>query len=131
MKEAAAAIIQNEARELLLLKRGVASRNEKGKWENLGGAVNQGESSQDCIRREAKEEIGVELDIKRVLFMVDDGNGWLTTLFLAHIASGVPEIQEPDKIEEIKWHELETALSLNLASYTRTDLERIKSGNIL
>lgn len=131
MKESAAVIIQNKHKELLLLKRGAACRNEIGKWENLGGETNEGESSEDCIQREAREEIGIKLKIKKKLFIVDDGNGWSTTLFLGYIVNGEPKIQEEDKISEIGWYPLEKILDLDLTSYTRVDFEKTLSKSLL
>ena len=37
------------------------------KWEFPGGKINPGETAEDCIIREIKEELGVEIQIKTML----------------------------------------------------------------
>lgn len=39
-----------------------------------GGALEVGESEEECLKREIKEETGLEVDIKEILFD-DPGNG--------------------------------------------------------
>lgn len=55
----AAAIIQQEER-FLITKRKFAS-HLGGLWEFPGGKIEPGETLEDCLRREVKEELGVEI----------------------------------------------------------------------
>ncbi|WP_010252849.1 (deoxy)nucleoside triphosphate pyrophosphohydrolase [Myroides injenensis] len=62
------AIIQHEDKVL------VAQRNEKGllpmKWEFPGGKVEQGETDEECIVREIKEELDMIVTIEKRLSTV-------------------------------------------------------------
>jgi ADP-ribose pyrophosphatase YjhB (NUDIX family) len=127
MKRAVASVIQNEKGRILLIQRGLSCRNEIGKWENLGGYLNAGENPCDGMLREAEEEIGVDLGIEKTLFITKDDD-WITTVFLAHIISGIPRIREPNKIIAMKWYNLKEALLINLASYTKNDLLVLEKG---
>ena len=49
-------IIENNNGEILLQK-----RKDNGKWAIIGGGMEIGESFEDAIRRETKEEAGIEL----------------------------------------------------------------------
>ena len=49
-------VIENSKGEILLQK-----RKDNGKWAIIGGGMEIGESFEEAIRREAKEEAGIEL----------------------------------------------------------------------
>jgi 8-oxo-dGTP pyrophosphatase MutT (NUDIX family) len=49
-------IIENDRGEILLQQ-----RKDNGKWGIIGGGMELGESFEDTIRREAREEAGIEL----------------------------------------------------------------------
>lgn len=74
------ALIVHEGK-LVLVKRGV--QPDKGRWSIPGGAVELGERVRDAVLREAKEESGLDIDIKvnRPLDAIDnvllDENGRL------------------------------------------------------
>lgn len=54
-------------REVLLTKRPVETVYA-GWWEFPGGKVEEGESIEECVRRELREEIGIEVaDVRRLL----------------------------------------------------------------
>jgi 8-oxo-dGTP diphosphatase len=97
------AVIINDNSEILLLKRSQNAKNEKGKWEAPGGAVNFWEKRDDAVKREMKEEIGVEVEIIDVLPVVDeilpeDKQHWVGTSYLVKIKNNQnPKIMEPKK----------------------------------
>lgn len=107
----AGAFIINSKGEVLLCKRSKNARNEKGKWEAPGGQVHFGETREQAIKREIKEELGVEIQIIRVLNIADeilkkDRQHWLPTTFLVKIKKGIPKIMEPEKCDKIGWFSL-------------------------
>lgn len=65
------ALIRDEEK-LVLVKRGV--QPGKGKWSIPGGVVELGETVRDAVLREAKEESGLDIEIKdeRPLDVVDN-----------------------------------------------------------
>jgi len=54
-----AAVIWNDARQVLLIRRTKEPR--KGEWSLPGGKVEFGESIEDAVRREIREETGLEI----------------------------------------------------------------------
>ena len=65
------AIIRNNAGQILLQQR----TYPRGKWGLPGGLMELGESTEDTIRREVKEETGLDLG-KLTLFGVYSGEGY-------------------------------------------------------
>ncbi|TLZ51370.1 MAG: NUDIX hydrolase [Methanobacteriota archaeon] len=56
----AAALIWNEARHILLVREATRS-GRTGHWSTPGGVAEPGESPEVCVRREVKEEAGIEV----------------------------------------------------------------------
>jgi len=59
---AGAMILDNQGR-VFLSKRSQNTSNQRGCWETPGGSVNFGETLEEAVRREIREEYGVEIDI--------------------------------------------------------------------
>ena len=57
-------VVENDAGELLMLKRSAAARLAPGRWGFPAGHVEAGESPEDCAVRELKEEIGSEFKVQ-------------------------------------------------------------------
>lgn len=126
----AGAFIINSKGEILLCKRSMKARNEKGKWEAPGGQVHFGETREQAIKREIKEELGVDIEIVSVLNVADeilekDKQHWLPTTFLVRIKKGEPRIMEPEKCDEIAWFSLDK-ISKNLSYITSLDLKEYR-----
>ena len=102
------ALIINDNNEILLLKRSGKIRNEDGFWSKPGGSVEFGEKVTDAIKREIKEELGVDIELLQFLgyndhIIPDENQHWVAIHYLAKIINGTPENLEPNKHSEIKW----------------------------
>jgi 8-oxo-dGTP diphosphatase len=123
-----AVIVDGEGR-LFLARRGPKAKNERGLWEFPGGGVEFGETLAEALRREIREEYGIEISVGSLLDVADhilpeEGQHWVSPAFICRIEAGEPVIREPEKCVEIGWFELEhmpedlTQISrLNLAHY--------------
>lgn len=65
-----AAIIENEKGEILLVKRKFDPK--KGYWDWPGGFLDAGESLEDSIKREIKEELNVEIELGKFVGVYSD-----------------------------------------------------------
>ena len=125
------AMIFNKKRELFLSKRSENATNERGCWEIPGGKVHFGETLQDAVKREIKEEHGIDIDLIEQFpaanhFIPNEKQHWVPTTFLAKIKKGQePKIVEPDKCDAIGWFDLKN-LPHPLSIITKIDLKVLK-----
>jgi len=87
-----------------------------GKWNGLGGKLEEGESPEECAIREVQEESGLiveELELKGVLTFpnFDGSNDWYVFAFVIRKFSG--ELTESPE-GQLQWIEDEKLLDLNL-----------------
>jgi 8-oxo-dGTP diphosphatase len=102
------AFIVNEKDEVLLMKCGSKSKNRVGHWTIPGGALDYGECFEDAVKREIREELGIEIEVVSLLVLVDDiihneGEHWITSQYHAKIISGEPKNMEPGKCDALQW----------------------------
>jgi len=90
------AIIPHMGR-VLMARRHYTSRFEPGKWEFPGGKVDFGEHPADAIKREIKEELGVDISVDRLydisnhVYSDEKGQRHVILMFyLCRIISGAP-----------------------------------------
>ncbi len=60
-----AAIIENAGR--VLIGRRKVGRQHAGKWEFPGGTLEEGESREECLKRELFEELGIVVEVGKQL----------------------------------------------------------------
>ncbi len=86
------------------------SGQRPGWWGWIGGKLEFGETLQDCAKREAREEAGVEVINLRLLcissIIVEDHH-WIDVEFLGDIASGEPHAAAPDELTDWAWFSLD------------------------
>jgi len=93
----AAAILSNEKNEVLLLNH--VLRPFSG-WGFPGGFIEKGEQAEDAIRREIREEIGIEIS-QLQLYTIRTIGTHIEILFFAK-AAGEPKVNSVE-IMEVRW----------------------------
>jgi ADP-ribose pyrophosphatase len=96
---------------------------EAGCWSIVGGKLDFLESLEACAIREAREEVGLEISIERLLCVTNhrlprENQHWVSPAFLGRILSGQPRNCEPNKTAEVTWFSLDH-LPLNLTITAR------------
>lgn len=109
-----AAIIFNKNKEVLLAQRN-AQLSQPLLWEFPGGKLKIHESPEDCLKREIREELGIEIEIKTIFTAVNFSYKEKNILLLAYIArfkSG--EISLTDH-RQVKWSVVEGLLKYDIS----------------
>lgn len=127
------ALIINDKEEVLLLKRTEKTRNQAGCWAKPGGGVEFGEKAEDAIKREVKEELGIDIELTKFLGFTNDimeaeKQHWIALNFMAKIIGGEVQNLEPEKHEEIKWFSLNN-LPEKLAQNTKDSISEYLKNN--
>lgn len=125
------ALILNDENKVLLALRSQKAKNERGKWEIPGGAVEFGETLEDALHREVHEEFGVTVSIVKRFNIVDhilpeEHQHWVAQTFLCRIVSGEPKNCEPEKCDDVGWFTIAEAEQLPLSVVTQDDIEILK-----
>jgi 8-oxo-dGTP diphosphatase len=81
------------------------------KWEFAGGKVEPGESHQEALVRELREELGITAEISDYIatgFTVSEGREIALHVYETRIVAGIPEAKEHMRLMWIKIPEIET-----------------------
>lgn len=120
------AVILNEHKEILLVLR---NRNpEKGTWSIPGGKVDPYEQLENCVVREIKEEVNLDVEVKGLLCMAEtirpeNAEHWVSSIYEVAVKGGEARNMEPDgAIGDIRWFSLDQ-LPANMACFTVPAIE--------
>jgi 8-oxo-dGTP diphosphatase len=122
------AIIIKDNKILLCKRKGAHGENE---WGTCGGHLEYGESIEGCAKREAREELGIEIDNLKFLCLSNItkyDKHYVDIEFLADIKNGSPKIKE-NFIEEILWFPLDQ-LPSPLFEPVRLAIESFNTGRV-
>jgi 8-oxo-dGTP pyrophosphatase MutT (NUDIX family) len=104
-------VIHDGEGRVLLQKRGSQARDEQGRWDVGGGAIEFGEPLDDAVRREIKEELLTDpLEVKFLTTYdahrrLPDGTPthWIAVMHAVKVDPQTVGIGEPHKIDELGW----------------------------
>jgi 8-oxo-dGTP diphosphatase len=104
-----AAIIKDN--QILMVK---MQRGDEVWWSLPGGGLEEGESFEEAVVREVKEEVNLTVKAGRHLFTYDYGAGECRVFSADLIGSNVPQLgydpeypEDEQKLQEVKWWPLE------------------------
>lgn len=124
MTQVVAALIR-DGRKFMIFQR-PATKTRAFEWEFVGGKVEKGETLEQALTRECREEIGVTVRVGSIFAEVDHEYPDITihlTLFNAEIAEGTPQKLEHNDIRSITPDEIP---QYNFCPADKDILEKIK-----
>lgn len=118
------AIVINEKNELLFLKRSEKS-GEKGRWDFCGGGLDKNEDPIEGIKREIKEESGLEVtDIKPIAVTSYDQKD--SVVMIGYQARATTNnVTLSWEHDEYHWISYEEALELDVVIFFKTMLSSL------
>ena len=95
-------VIWNEQSQILIDRR----RPEGllgGLWEFPGGKIEPGETVEECIKREIKEELGIEIEVGDRLITIDYAYSDFHVTLTVHHCRHLTGIPQPIESDEVRW----------------------------
>lgn len=116
-----AALVTNEIGEILLV-----NSPWRG-WEYPGGLIEPGETFQEALKREVREEAGVEIEITGFIGICKNLEKDIVNIdFAARYVSG--DLRTSEESTEVRWANPAEALELITFPLTRKRLQNMLSG---
>ena len=78
-----------------------------GLWEFPGGSIEEGESKEEALRREIAEELGIDINVGKEVFVIENdlpNIKIIIYLFECSINKGMPESID---CQDLKWVDME------------------------
>ncbi len=125
MKLAAGALFKDG--RLLLMKRAETRRLWPGEWSLPGGKAKEGETLDECLKREFHEETKINIDIGKKFneFTYDyDGTLAKESHFIV-TADNFNVVMDPSEHSEFKWVTEEELDNLNICQDVRDSLTKL------
>jgi 8-oxo-dGTP diphosphatase len=108
MRPFACDMVLVEDGKMLLVRRG--REPFKGEWATPGGRIEDGETAEECAKREMKEETGLDVEILKLTGIYSDPKrdprGIIAAAYLVRRVGGI--VKGGDDAEEAKWFELDS-----------------------
>ena len=104
IKVVGTAIIQNDDGDFLAIR--LNKEKQGGVIVPPGGKLEEDETLRECVIREVKEELGVDIELSSLAAVSEeyyDDGAWVFVYYNANIVAGQPKIQEPHKAIETIW----------------------------
>ena len=99
-----AALVLRDRDKILFVKRSMKKKTLPGMWAFPSGTLEKGEEVYDTIKREALEELNVDVNTEKILAETSLPELSVNLIFvLCSIKSGKPTIKEPDEIDRFEW----------------------------
>lgn len=99
-----AALVLKDGKKVLFVKRSMKKKTLPGAWAFPSGTVETGEGSFETIKREAREELDIEIEPVRIMAETELPEFSVKLNFiLCEIKNGNPRISEPDEIDRLEW----------------------------
>lgn len=123
------AIILNDKNEILLTKRSLKDDFMPGYWELAGGGIDYGETPQEGLRREIKEECGLEIEIVKPIaantYFIKDLQR-IEITFLCKAKTPI-NIKLSSEHTEYKWLKYPQIIKMEVSDYIKAILKSVEN----
>ncbi|HEX6281543.1 MAG TPA: NUDIX domain-containing protein [Nitrososphaera sp.] len=112
---------------ILMLKRNAQRTTSPNKWQTPSGFMNEGESAEEAVLREVKEETALEGTIKKsgsAFEVVDEWARWIIVPFLILVKSDKVVIDTREH-SEFRWVKVDEVSSFECVKGIEEDLKAV------
>lgn len=112
---------------MLLLKRNARRRTSPNKWQTASGFMKEGESAEEAVLREVKEETALEGTIRKsgsAFEVVDEWARWIIIPFLISVKSDKVVIDTREH-SEFRWVKVDEVSSFECVKGIEEDLKAV------
>jgi 8-oxo-dGTP diphosphatase len=112
---------------ILLLKRNAQRRTSPNKWQTPSGFINEGESAEEAVLREVKEETALDGTIKKsgsAFEVVDEWARWIILPFLVLVKSDKVVIDTREH-SEFRWVKVNDVSNFECVKGIEEDLKAV------
>ncbi|MDO5809470.1 MAG: NUDIX hydrolase [Methanobrevibacter sp.] len=118
-------IIKNSDGEILIVKRHPKSRTDPDTWELPGGKVDEGESFDDALVREIKEETNLDCKVGDLAIAIQHNYPHKRTVqMIMHLDDVEGELMISDEHTDAKYASIDEIKTLTLSSCLEKVLEK-------
>ena len=132
------ALVRNEKDEILIIRRTMMKRGkenfEGGKWDVPGGTVEESELPSAAAEREAKEEVGLDVAVEKIIFEKSNLDRKKNTVFttlvylcrpINHSEAITLDLEEHDAYKWVSKEEILAMKDDELVSYMKELMKMI------
>jgi len=129
IKDSAAILFYNKKKEILMMQRTLDAKHNPGCWSFFGGGMKKGETPLQAVKREAKEELRINLTKPRFLLTVIYDNPSFTDR-MHMFAQEFPKDVNDRELEQKEgcargWYSINDALKINLSPNVRAAFKEL------
>jgi 8-oxo-dGTP diphosphatase len=121
------AVIWNGQKQVLIDRR-LPKGDMAGLWEFPGGKVEAGETIEDCVQREVKEELGIEIKVGKHLVTIDHTYPNFRVTLTVHHCCYLVGIPQTIECEEIRWVNLEELDNFEFPAANQQIIQALRDG---
>ncbi|MGA2440674.1 MAG: NUDIX domain-containing protein [Tepidisphaeraceae bacterium] len=123
-KLACYALVRNDKGEILLLQRPTDKRHFPNKWEFPGGKLDPGETIEQAVCREAREEAGLTITPQSLAGAVDFLVGeYRVIMLILNATSQSDQVTISNEHQAYRWIRLEEAFAMDITEQVRQFIE--------
>lgn len=122
---------------IVLHKRSKNCRDEHGIWDGGGGALEFGESLEDCLAREVREEYCVDILEAKFVGVVNQlrehegkPTHWVSIVHAVLVDRPLVKIGEPEKMDDLAWFPMD-ALPTPAFRTLKQEIQMAKDAGVL
>ncbi len=95
-------IIHNSENKVLIARRSKSKKKFSLMWETIGGALEDSETPDECIRREVMEELNCTINDLRLfkVYIINDDKRYVLVVYTGKLYG---QVQQNSEIEQVKW----------------------------